>query len=291
MREVVMGKFWEEKMAVRGHFFFGESIAYILKHMEWRKKIFLGIGILSAVIGSIFGWGIWMNADRSEIRAWESSTEENLFGTGNAQIGTEEKSGVLEQETPERPATFHPEQEETLTRSPETIVTPPVKHEAVSETIPQSLQLQRKPVSFGFEKAQRKSQDIDTIVLHSSFNNQGGDRYSVDKVIGIWKSYGVAPHFLIDRKGNVYQLVDEENVAYHAGVSEMKDGRKNVNDFSFGVEILNAEDDGYTDAQYGAIRDLVAYLKGTYPIKYVVGHDDIAPGRKTDPWNFDWKRL
>ena len=72
-----------------GSFFSSGRVAYILKHMEWRKKIFLGIGILSAVIGSIFGWGIWMNADRSEIRAWESSTEENLFGTGNAQIGSQ----------------------------------------------------------------------------------------------------------------------------------------------------------------------------------------------------------
>ncbi len=151
--------------------------------------------------------------------------------------------------------------------------------------------IQKRLLVFGFGQAHRKSQDIDTIVLHSSFNNQGGDRYSVDKVIGIWKNYEVAPHFVIDRKGDVYRLVDEENIAYHAGVSEMKDGRKNVNDFSLGVEILNAEDDEYTDAQYGAVRDLVAYLKEAYPIKYVVGHDDIAPGRKTDPWNFDWKRI
>lgn len=264
--------------------------------MDRRKKISWGVGILFMVIGSLFGWAVWMNTDRSETRAWESS-EENLFVTDGSQSGTKEKSGVLEQKSLEKSGVSHSEQGEIPMQSPETIVTPLMKQETVTKTDFRSeiesrpFWLQRKPVSFGFEKAQRKSQDIDTIVLHSSFNNQGGDRYSVDKVIGIWKSYGVAPHFLIDRKGNVYQLVDEENVAYHAGVSEMKDGRKNVNDFSFGVEILNAEDDGYTDAQYGAIRDLVAYLKGTYPIKYVVGHDDIAPGRKTDPWNFDWKRI
>lgn len=268
-----------------------EGCRCILKCMEQRRKIFRAAGILFVVIGLLSGWAIWVGADQLETRVWESSTEENLFGTGDAQTGTEEESGVPEQEGPENPAIFHPEREETLTRSPETIVTPPVKQEAVSETIPQSFQLQRKPVSFGFEKAHRKSQDIDTIVLHSSFNSLGGDPYSVDKVISIWKSYGVAPHFLIDRKGRIYQLVDEENIAYHAGVSEMKDGRKNVNDFSLGVEILNAEDDTYTDAQYGAVKSLVVYLKETYPIKYVVGHDDIAPGRKTDPWNFDWKRI
>lgn len=146
-------------------------------------------------------------------------------------------------------------------------------------------------VSFGFGAADRKPRDIDTVVLHSSYNNQGGDRYSVEKVIGIWKSYEVAPHYLIDRKGNIYQLVDESDIAYHAGVSEMKDGRTNVNTFSIGVEILNAQDDEYTEAEYAAVRNLIAELKKTYPIKYVVGHDDIAPGRKTDPWNFEWKRL
>lgn len=146
-------------------------------------------------------------------------------------------------------------------------------------------------VSFGFQPANRKSQDIDTVVLHSSYNNQGGDEYSVEKVIDIWRDYGVAPHYVIDREGKVYRLVQEKNIAYHAGVSEMKDGWTDVNTFSIGVEILNSKDDQYTDAEYQAINDLIAYLKQTYPIKYVVGHDDIAPDRKTDPWNFDWKRL
>lgn len=265
--------------------------------MDRRKKIFWGVGILFIVIGSLFGWAVWMNTDRSETLVWESSKGENLLMKDDTRIETQEEMGVPEKNISEKLDSSHLEKEAALMRSPETVSTSLAKEEMTQGTDSRSdvgsrpSWLRRKPVSFGFEKAQRKSQDIDTIVLHSSFNNQGGDRYSVDKVIGIWKSYGVAPHFLIDRKGNVYQLVDEENVAYHAGVSEMKDGRKNVNDFSFGVEILNAEDDGYTDAQYGAIRDLVAYLKGTYPIKYVVGHDDIAPGRKTDPWNFDWKRI
>ena len=101
----------------------------------------------------------------------------------------------------------------------------------------------------------------------------------------------MAPHFLVDREGMAYQLVDESDIAYHAGVSEMKDGRKNVNDFSLGVEILNTESDSYTEEQYRAIQNLVVYIKETYSIKYVVGHDDIAPGRKTDPWNFDWKKV
>jgi hypothetical protein len=144
-------------------------------------------------------------------------------------------------------------------------------------------------VSFGY--AESSGRKIDTVVLHSSYNNQGGDRYSGDKVIDIWKSYEVAPHYMIDRKGNISRLVEDKDIAYHAGNSKMPDGRTNVNGFSIGVEILNAEDDEYTTAQYGAVNDLVTYLKKKHGVKYVVGHDDIAPGRKTDPWNFDWKKL
>lgn len=144
-------------------------------------------------------------------------------------------------------------------------------------------------VSFGYARSLGRS--IDTIVLHSSYNNRGGDRYSVDKVIDIWKSYGVAPHYMIDRKGNIIRLVKDKDIAYHAGNSKMPDGRTNVNGFSIGVEILNADDDEYTSAQYGAANNLITYLKKKYNVKYIVGHDDIAPGRKTDPWNFNWKRL
>ena len=152
-----------------------------------------------------------------------------------------------------------------------------------------AISIEDRHVSFGYSESSGRK--IDTVVLHSSYNNQGGDRYSVDKVIGIWKSYEVAPHYMIDRKGKIYRLVEDKNIAYHAGVSKMPDGRTNVNEFSIGVEILNAEDDEYTNAQYGAVNDLIAYLKKKHGVKYVVGHDDIAPGRKTDPWNFNWKKL
>ena len=145
-------------------------------------------------------------------------------------------------------------------------------------------------VSFGYA-VPKSPRTIDTVVIHSSYNSTGGDPYSVDKVIGIWKSYGVAPHYMIDRAGTVYRLVADTNIAYHAGAAKMPDGRTNVNDFSIGIEMLNTMTGKYTDAQYTAVNALIATLKGEYPIKSVVGHSDIAPGRKTDPWNFDWKRL
>lgn len=156
-------------------------------------------------------------------------------------------------------------------------------------TAPQINIIDRK-VDFGFGVPKEK-RTIDTIVLHSSYNSTGGDPYSVDKVIAIWKSYEVAPHYMIDRKGNIYRLVDDADIAYHAGVSKMPDGRMNVNDFSIGIEILNTKDDTYTDAEYDAVNALIAYLRGKYSIKQVVGHADIAPGRKDDPWHFNWKRV
>lgn len=179
--------------------------------------------------------------------------------------------------------------EETMKAADEPAITKTTDVPA-KKVIDSDLKIIEKKVSFGFGTVE-KPRTIDTVVLHTSYNSLGGDVYSVDKVVDIWKSYEVAPHYMIDRKGNIYRLVDDANIAYHAGVSKMPDGRTNVNDFSIGVEILNTKDDKYTQAQYDAVNDLIAYLRGKYAIKQVVGHADIAPGRKDDPWNFDWKKV
>ncbi len=144
-------------------------------------------------------------------------------------------------------------------------------------------------VSFGYEK--RTSRTIDTVIVHSSYDALGNDPYSVSGVIAEYKQNGVSPHYLIDRKGAVYRLVEDINVAYHAGVSKMPDGRTGVNAFSIGIEVIEKDTDSPTSAQYASLRSLIASLKSKYHIKYVLGHSDIAPGRKTDPWGFDWKEL
>lgn len=152
------------------------------------------------------------------------------------------------------------------------------------------LKIENRLMSSGFAvpKSQRK---IDTIVLHSSYDLLGKDQYSVSGIIKEYEDYGVSAHYLIDRKGTIYRLVEDKNIAYHAGVSKMPDGRTGVNNFSIGIEIMNTEKGQFTNAQYTAVNELITSLKKQYPIKSVVGHQDIAPGRKTDPWNFDWKRL
>jgi N-acetyl-anhydromuramyl-L-alanine amidase AmpD len=144
-------------------------------------------------------------------------------------------------------------------------------------------------VKFGFtSSAERK---IDTLVVHSSYNALGGDEYAVEKLINEYKEYGVAPHYLIDRRGNIYQLVKEKDIAYHAGESKVPDGRTNVNNFSLGVEIMENKIDGPTSAQYSALKKLIAEIKTRHTLKYILGHDQIAPGRKDDPWNFDWNKI
>jgi len=172
---------------------------------------------------------------------------------------------------------------------PTSAPTPSVEMKKVESDIEQPGIINRL-MSTGFS-VPSKPRTIDTIVLHSSYDLNGSDPYSVSGVIKEYTDYGVSAHYLIDRKGNIYRLVEDKNIAYHAGVSKMPDNRKNVNDFSIGIEMMNTETGQFTNAQYGAVNNLIASLKKKYPIKSVVGHSDIAPDRKTDPWNFDWKRL
>lgn len=101
----------------------------------------------------------------------------------------------------------------------------------------------------------------------------------------------VSAHFLIRRDGELLQFVDADRRAWHAGVSQFG-GRERCNDFSIGVEL---EGDGarrFTASQYRALRRLVARLRERYPLRWIAGHADIAPGRKEDPGPFfDWRRI
>jgi AmpD protein len=82
--------------------------------------------------------------------------------------------------------------------------------------------------------------------------------------------------------------------AWHAGVSCWQ-GHEQCNDFSIGIELEGCDEEAYTDSQYDALNQLLVVLTKQYPdIRHdaIVGHSDIAPGRKTDPGPaFDWSRL
>jgi AmpD protein len=85
--------------------------------------------------------------------------------------------------------------------------------------------------------------------------------------------------------------VSDANIAYHAGESKMPDGRTGVNNFSLGVEMLTTKKDKLTQEQYASLKFLIANIKEKYKITAVLGHNQIAPGRKDDPWNFEWVKL
>lgn len=112
---------------------------------------------------------------------------------------------------------------------------------------------------------------------------------SFESLIGV----EVSAHFLIARDGSLTQFVNVNDRAWHAGVSEYQ-GRESCNDFSIGIELEGTDTCAYTDKQYDSLTGLVAQLMQQYHIEqeHVVGHCDIAPGRKTDPGeSFDWQRF
>ncbi|CAK0750912.1 1,6-anhydro-N-acetylmuramoyl-L-alanine amidase [Gammaproteobacteria bacterium] len=104
----------------------------------------------------------------------------------------------------------------------------------------------------------------------------------------------VSSHLLIRRDGNLVQYVPFQYRAWHAGVSSWA-GRTRCNDFSIGIELEGVDTVSYADVQYTVLAEVIQILMEAYPgitSERVVGHSDIAPGRKTDPGPaFDWGRL
>ena len=104
-------------------------------------------------------------------------------------------------------------------------------------------------------------------------------------------SLRVSAHFLIGRDGALTQFVPCERRAWHAGASSWR-GREQCNDFSIGVELEGTDEIAYKAGQYTVLARLTRALRRRYEITALVGHSDIAPGRKTDPGPaFDWPRL
>ena len=104
----------------------------------------------------------------------------------------------------------------------------------------------------------------------------------------------VSAHALIRRDGAIVQYVPFGERAWHAGASQYR-GRESCNDFSIGVELEGTDDTPYAEAQYQQLAALAAALLAAYASlssEHIVGHSDIAPGRKTDPGAaFDWPRF
>ena len=108
------------------------------------------------------------------------------------------------------------------------------------------------------------------------------------------KKKKVSCHFLLDKNGDIYNLVDVSYRAWHAGESKWKD-QKDINSRSIGIEIVNSGElnkDIYTDKQITSLSLLLNELMRKFTISEILGHSDIAPLRKIDPGShFPWQKL
>lgn len=141
--------------------------------------------------------------------------------------------------------------------------------------------------NFGERKA-----PIDMLVLHYTGMDtaQAALERLADPTLGDAR---VSAHYLVDEQGQVFQLVDEQKRAWHAGESYWR-GQTDINSRSIGIEIANPGDVPFPPAQMAAVAGLCKEIIARHgiPSWNVVGHSDIAPGRKADPGElFDWKWL
>jgi AmpD protein len=104
----------------------------------------------------------------------------------------------------------------------------------------------------------------------------------------------VSAHLLVRRDGGVIQYVSFLDRAWHAGQSCFE-GRERCNDFSIGIELEGSDNVAFEPPQYERLGEIIVLLRGAWPSitpERIVGHSDIAPGRKADPGPaFDWQRL
>jgi N-acetylmuramoyl-L-alanine amidase len=175
--------------------------------------------------------------------------------------------------------------------------------------------------------ARKEGVHVDVVLLHHTGMDKDGhwsDGSALNTLCN--PKDGVSAHYLVETTGRILRLVDERRRAWHAGVAKLpwESGRWLVrgewttegygwfNDRSIGIEIVNPGDGKtpFTEAQYRALCWLVPDIvrrNGIKPLSigdvpgavrtssgmlYVLGHRDVAPGRKGDPaGNFDWARI
>ena len=150
-----------------------------------------------------------------------------------------------------------------------------------------------KYYSPNFNLKRRSSKTITLIIMH--YTGMQSERESLKKLIS--PKSKVSCHYFINRKGMIFRLVKEQNIAWHAGKSRW--GKyKNLNKNSIGIELENRGHkfgyQTYTKKQLKKLTGLCKNLKRKYKIKnkHILGHSDIAPLRKIDPGEkFPWDYL
>ena len=148
-------------------------------------------------------------------------------------------------------------------------------------------------LSRNFSKKKRPKKDVKFVIIHYT-----GMQSKIESIKRLKdEDAKVSCHYLLDRGGNVIQMVKEDYIAWHAGKSKWKNF-KDLNKFSIGIELVNrGHNFGYENFPNKQIQSLIKLckaLKRKYKIKKenFLGHSDIAPLRKMDPGEkFPWKKL
>ena len=144
-----------------------------------------------------------------------------------------------------------------------------------------------------YSRNTRPKKSIKFIIIH--YTGMQSEIESINRLID--KNSKVSCHYLINRKGTITQMVKENKIAWHAGVSKWKN-IKNLNKNSIGIELVNKGHffgyENYSNLQINSLIKLCSKLKKKYKIhkENFLGHSDIAPYRKIDPGEkFPWKKL
>ena len=169
---------------------------------------------------------------------------------------------------------------------------------------------------------EERSTPIKNLVVHFTSNAVLKPKapYNLQDIREVFFDYGVSAHYMIDREGEIYLLVPENRIAYHGGKGSLKSfpqDKDELNKYSIGIEMMSIgtkeemssmmsaavydsipqSNIGYTEAQYQALHNLINDIVQRNPDikkdrKHIVGHDEYAPGRKSDPGSlFDWAKI
>ena len=144
-----------------------------------------------------------------------------------------------------------------------------------------------------YSKKLRLKTEIKFVIIH--YTGMQSEIESINRLKN--PKYKVSCHYLINRKGDIFQMVEDRKIAWHAGKSRWKKF-VNLNDNSIGIELVNkGHQFGYQNFSIKQIKSLTLLcknLKKKYSLKAenFLGHSDIAPLRKIDPGEkFPWKKL
>ena len=186
------------------------------------------IGLFIAVVVMVLGAGYFLfGTSKSAMTVTNKSAkapiaEELAQGKSAIDVARDVKN-LVEQKVSE---TMQERQDPVVSGNNQPANTPPLagsvsgsQSAESDQQVAGALNIVDRLMSSGF--AVKQSRTIDTIVLHSSYDLLGKDPYSVEGIVKEYEDYGVSAHYLIDRKGTVYRLVEDKDIAYHAGVPRL----------------------------------------------------------------------